>query len=85
MAQREAQSFTVRKGAWSGPLAHKVRPEPVRKPLNAARPLDPSWRLLLLVLRRLLLQLLLLLRLLRPLLPLRLLLLLLLRLDYQHD
>ena len=80
MAQREAQSFTVRKGAWSGPLAHKVRPEPVRKPLNAARPLDPSWRLLLLVLR-----LLLLLRLLRPLLPLRLLLLLLLRLDYQHD
>ena len=82
MAQREAQSFTVRKGAWSGPLAHNVRPEPVRKPLNAARPLDPSWRLLLLVLRRLLL----LLRLLRPLLPLRLLLLLLLlRLDYQHD
>ena len=80
MAQREAQSFTVRKGAWSGPLAHKVRPEPVRKPLNAARPLDPSWRLLLLVLRRLLL-----LRLLRPLLPLRLLILLLLRLDYQHD
>ena len=80
MAQREAQSWAVRKGAWSGPLAHKVRPEPVRKPLNAARPLDPSWRLLLLVLR-----LLLLLRLLRPLLPLRLLLLLLLRLDYQHD
>ena len=30
MVQLRAQSFTARKRAWSGPLAQKLRPEPVQ-------------------------------------------------------